>query len=116
MSKTLEYKGYVGSYDYVPEEKEYHGKLTGITNLVTFGGKTPEEVHKSFREAVKDYIGLLDEVKEPLDQEDVLSRLKELRMQLKVSIDLAAIASNKGIVDNFRSDIKKLDEIIKLFK
>ena len=48
------------------EDKVFHGKIEGISDLVTFEGQTVAELIKAFHEAVNDYIELCKEAgKEP---------------------------------------------------
>lgn len=64
---TLTYNGFLGVFNYIEDEDILHGKIEGITDLVTFEGASIKEVKEAFREAVDDYIEICKEVKkEPL--------------------------------------------------
>ena len=52
--KTLKYKGYVGSIDYSEDDGVLFGEILGIDGLVSYEGKTVEELTQSFHEAVED--------------------------------------------------------------
>ena len=54
----LEYKGFLGSFNWVVDENSFHGKIDDITDLVTFGGYDMNELVTSFKMAVEDYIEL----------------------------------------------------------
>jgi len=61
------YKDFIGSVHFSADDKVFHGKIEGITDLVTFEGKSVDELEKAFHEAVNDYITLCKEAgKEPL--------------------------------------------------
>ena len=61
------YKDFIGSVHFSADDKVFHGKIEGITDLVTFEGKSVDELEKTFHEAVNDYITLCKEAgKEPL--------------------------------------------------
>lgn len=67
MKDVLTYKGFIGSVHFSAEDKVFHGKIEGITDLVSFEGHTVNELVKAFHEAVDDYITLCKELgKEPL--------------------------------------------------
>jgi len=67
MKDVLTYKDFIGSVHFSGEDKVFHGKIEGITDLVTFDGKSVNELEKAFHEAVNDYIALCKEAgKEPL--------------------------------------------------
>ena len=56
MNNMFEYKGFYGSVDYSLEDKCFHGKIMGISDLVTFEGDNIEELEKAFHEMTDDYI------------------------------------------------------------
>ena len=56
MKDTLKYKSYLGSIEYSAEDKCFFGKFLGITDLVLYEGNTVEELEKSFKYMVDDYI------------------------------------------------------------
>lgn len=58
---TLSYQNFMGTFNYIEEEDILHGKIEGISDLVTFEGSSIEEIKKSFIEAVDDYIELCKE-------------------------------------------------------
>jgi predicted HicB family RNase H-like nuclease len=66
MKNVLEYKGYHGSVEFSPEDGVLFGKIVGISDVVTFEGKTVSEITKSFHFMVDDYLKTCKELgKEP---------------------------------------------------
>jgi predicted HicB family RNase H-like nuclease len=64
---TLTYNDFIGTFNYIEEEDILHGKIEGISDLVTFEGVSIPEIKKAFIDAVEDYISLCAEVgKKPL--------------------------------------------------
>ena len=51
MANTIEYKGYIGSIEYAPEDKCFFGKLEMIDDLVTFEADNAKELEGNFRNA-----------------------------------------------------------------
>ena len=67
MKDVLIYKDFIGSVHFSTEDKVFHGKIEGIIDLVTFEGKSVNELERAFHEGVDDYIALCKEAgKEPL--------------------------------------------------
>ena len=67
MKDVLAYKGFIGSVHFSAEDAVFHGKIEGITDLVTFEGQSVKKLVKAFHEAVDDYLALCKETgKEPL--------------------------------------------------
>ena len=66
MKDVLTYKNFVGSVHFSAEDKVFHGKIEGISDLIMFEGQSVNELIKAFHEAVNDYLELCREAgKEP---------------------------------------------------
>jgi predicted HicB family RNase H-like nuclease len=66
MKDLLTYKDFIGSVHFSAEDEVFHGKIEGISDLITFEGQSVSELVNAFQEAVDDYIELCSEVgKEP---------------------------------------------------
>jgi predicted HicB family RNase H-like nuclease len=67
MKDTLTYKDLIGSVHFNAEDRVFHGRIEGINDLVTFEGRSVDELIDAFYEAVNDYIELCREAgKKPL--------------------------------------------------
>ena len=56
MANIIEYKGYIGSIEYSPEDKCFYGKLEMIDDLVTFEATSAQELEENFHAAVDEYL------------------------------------------------------------
>lgn len=56
MKDIIKYKDYIASVHFNSEDEIFYGKIEGIDDLVTFEGKSVNELKKSFAEAVEDYL------------------------------------------------------------
>jgi len=54
----IEYKGFLGTVEFSPDDLVFFGKLHGINDLVTFEATSVEMLISSFHEAVDDYLDL----------------------------------------------------------
>lgn len=52
----MEYKGYVGIVEYDGKAKFFHGEVVNTRDVITFQGKTVDEIEKAFQESIDDYI------------------------------------------------------------
>ena len=52
----LDHKGYSGRVEYDDEAGVFHGEVLGLRDVVTFQGRSVEEIEESFRESVEDYL------------------------------------------------------------
>ncbi|MFQ5735852.1 MAG: type II toxin-antitoxin system HicB family antitoxin [Thermodesulfobacteriota bacterium] len=67
MKDRLMYRDFIGSVNYSSDDDVFHGKIEMVDDLVTFEGRSTEELKSAFHRAVDDYVALCEEIhKEPL--------------------------------------------------
>jgi len=59
--KYLEYKRYVGTIEYSKEDEILFGKVMGIKSLISYEGKSGQELENNFQEAINDYLNDCEE-------------------------------------------------------
>jgi predicted HicB family RNase H-like nuclease len=52
----LTYKNYTGIVEYDEHGKIFTGEVVGLRDVITFQGRTPQELEKSFRESIDFYL------------------------------------------------------------
>ena len=52
----LEYKGYQGRFDYDPEADIFDGQVMNLTDIITFQGRSIDELKQAFEDSVEDYL------------------------------------------------------------
>jgi predicted HicB family RNase H-like nuclease len=57
----LKYKNYLGVAEYDAEAKVFTGEVIGVRSVITFQGRTPEEIEASFRESIDLYLEMCRE-------------------------------------------------------
>ena len=66
MKNTLKYKGYTGSVNFDVDDRIFHGRVLGITDVIGFEGASVTDLEKDFHEAIEDYLDTCREIgKEP---------------------------------------------------
>ncbi|MDI6795104.1 MAG: type II toxin-antitoxin system HicB family antitoxin [bacterium] len=66
MNNILSYKGYAGSVNFDADDRIFHGRVLGITDVIGFEGTSVNELERDFTEAVTDYLETCREIgKEP---------------------------------------------------
>jgi predicted HicB family RNase H-like nuclease len=75
MKDVLKYKDFIGSVHYSAEDDCFFGKVEGVDDLVTFEGRDVDELKRSFRVAVEDYVELcpVPELTPPFPGDTLLS-------------------------------------------
>ena len=57
----IEYKGYIGDVTFDSDAHLFHGEIINTRDVITFQGKTVEELEKAFQESIDDYLKWCEE-------------------------------------------------------
>ncbi len=58
----LTYKGYQGRFEYDPEADIFHGDVLHLTDVVTFQGRSIDDLKAALADSLEDYFDLCKEV------------------------------------------------------
>ena len=64
----LKYKGYTGYVEFDDEAGIFHGEVLDLRDVITFQGKTVEEIKKAFCESIEEYLEFCKERNEKPDK------------------------------------------------
>ena len=64
----LRYKGYTGQVQFDDEAGLFHGEVIDLRDVVTFQGRSVEELETAFRDSVDDYLEFCQERGEESDK------------------------------------------------
>ena len=56
MSNILKYKKYVATVELDAEAGLFHGEIVNLSDVVTFQGRSVEELRQAFMESIEDYL------------------------------------------------------------
>jgi predicted HicB family RNase H-like nuclease len=59
----LHYKEYTGHVVYDDEAGLFHGEVLDLRDVVTFQGRSVEEIEQAFRDSIDDYLAFCEERK-----------------------------------------------------
>ena len=57
----LNYKGYTGHIEFDDEAGIFHGEVWGLRDVVTFQGRSVDELSQAFKDSVDDYLEFYEE-------------------------------------------------------
>lgn len=57
----MEYKGYVGRVEYDAENDSFHGEVVDTRDVITFAGRSVDELHQAFKDSVDTYLDFCKE-------------------------------------------------------
>ena len=55
---AMTYKGYTGTFEFIPEDDEFHGRVIGIRDVIHFSGTSVGELRQALADSVEDYLDL----------------------------------------------------------
>lgn len=94
---ALTYKGYTGVFEYDPEADLFHGEVAGIKDVVTFQGRSLDELRQALVESLEFYLVACAE--DGVQPEKPASGILSVRLgpQLHGKAAVAAKASGKSL-------------------
>jgi predicted HicB family RNase H-like nuclease len=93
----MNYKGYAGKVEYDPDGNILHGEVIGIRDVVTFQGRSVEEIQKAFRDSVDDYLAFCKERGEQPDKPCSGNFVVRIDSELHRQANILASASGKSL-------------------
>ena len=91
----MKYQGYIGHVEYDEKAKIFHGEVVGLRDIITFQGKTMEELEQSFHDSVNDYLAWCKERGEK--PEKTFSGTFNLRISPELHAKLVMHAKAEGV-------------------
>ncbi len=55
MKKYIRYRDYLAWYEWVEEDKEFHGRVLGVEPIIGLYGDTEESIIEDFKQSIKEY-------------------------------------------------------------
>lgn len=65
----MNYKGYIGAVEFDAEARIFHGEVINTRDVITFQGRTVEELEQALRDSVDDYIAWCEDETELMSQD-----------------------------------------------
>ena len=87
--KAMNYKGYFAKVEFDAEDRIFIGHIIGIRDVVGFHGESVEELERSFREAVDNYL----EACKKLDQKPNKPYSGNLMLRIPAEVHAAVAAA-----------------------
>ncbi len=91
----LKYKGYTATVQFDDEAMIFHGEVIGLRDVITFRGKTPQEIKHEFEISVNGYLDWCKELHQ--EPEKPFSGNLHLRLKPDLHAKLATEAKYEGI-------------------
>ncbi|MCH7827257.1 MAG: type II toxin-antitoxin system HicB family antitoxin [Bacteroidetes bacterium] len=103
----LNYKGYSGQINYDDEMKILHGEVIDTRDVITFQGRSVDEIEKAFRESIDDYLDFCkergEEPEKPFSGKFILRMPPRLHHKLYLKANRSGKSLNKWVVETLDS-------------
>ena len=103
----MEYKGYVGHVEFDAEANLFYGEVVGIRDVVTFQGRSVNELRKAFDESIDDYHAYCEKRGEEPDKP--FSGKFLLRLDPEIHRQLSQTSLNAWVIEHLRGTLQKLE-------
>ena len=93
----MEYKGYLSRVEFDDEANIFHGEVINIRDVITFQGRSVDELRQAFKDSVEDYLAFCTERGEEPDQPFSGRFMLRLSPEQHRKVILAAEKVGKGV-------------------
>ena len=93
----MEYQGYIGIVEFDGEAGLFHGEVINTRDVITFQGKSVQELKQAFRASVDDYLAFCQERGEEPDKPFSGQFMTRIPPDLHRQVNLAASLSGKSL-------------------
>jgi predicted HicB family RNase H-like nuclease len=104
----LEHRGYRGHVEYDDEARLFHGEVAGLRDVVTFQGRSVEEIEESFRDSVEDYLEYCEQRGEDPDRAYSGKFLVRVDPELHRKVALRAELEGKSLNQLISEQLKRV--------
>jgi predicted HicB family RNase H-like nuclease len=106
----MEYKGYIGKVEIDDEAEILHGEVINIRDVITFEGKSVEEIKIAFRESVNDYLEFCakrgESPEKPFSGKFVVRLPVDLHRKAYIQAKLSDVSLNGWVTDVLRKALQ----------
>lgn len=92
---VLTYKGYQGRFEYDPDADIFHGDVMNLADVITFQGRSIDELKQALADSIEDYLELCAE--KGKDPEKPYSGRFNVRIAPEVHQRIALEAARDGL-------------------
>jgi predicted HicB family RNase H-like nuclease len=95
--KAMDYKGYFARVEFDAEDRIFVGHVIGIRDVVGFHGESVDELEKSFREAVDNYLDACKKLDQKPNKPYSGNLMLRIPAEVHAAVASSAEANNKSI-------------------
>jgi len=107
----IEYRGYHGVFEFDSSIDAFHGRVVGLQDVVTFEGRSLDELRQEMAESVEDYLELCEEVgkdpERPFRGEFLVRTTPEVHRAAAVEAEASGMSLNAWVEAAINSVVRE---------
>ncbi|RED75402.1 type II toxin-antitoxin system HicB family antitoxin [Cohnella phaseoli] len=111
MTTLLEYKGYVGKVEVDLDANILHGEVMYLRDVVTFQGKTVDDIRQAFQDSIEDYLEFCEsegeEPEKPFSGKFLVRLTAEQHKLVTIAAMSAGSSLNAWVSEHLARDAEK---------
>lgn len=106
------YKGYVGKVEFDDEAGIFHGEVLDTRDVITFQGRSVEELKTAFQESIDDYLAFCkqrgEEPNKPFSGQFVTRIPPELHRQVNLAASISGKSLNAWVLEQLQTAVARV--------
>jgi predicted HicB family RNase H-like nuclease len=111
----MEYKGYVGKVEFDDEAGIFHGEVLDTRDVITFQGRSVDELKTAFKDSIDDYLAFCkdqgEEPNKPFSGQFVTRIPPELHRQVNLAASISGKSLNAWVAEQLQAAIARVKSI-----
>ena len=108
----MEYKGYVGKVEFDDEAGIFHGEVLDTRDVITFQGRSVDELKAAFEGSIHDYLAFCkkrgEEPNKPFSGQFVTRIPPELHRQVNLAASISGKSLNAWVVEQLQAAVVRV--------
>ena len=108
----MEYKGYVGKVEFDDEAGIFHGEVLDTRDVITFQGRSVDELKTAFQESIDDYLAFCkqrgEEPNKPFSGQFVTRIPPELHRQVNLAARISGKSLNAWVAEQLQTAVASI--------
>ncbi len=109
----MEYKGYVGKVEFDGDAGLFHGEVLDTRDVITFQGKTVDELKTAFQGSIDDYLAFCEQLGEepnrPFSGQFITRVPPDLHRQINLAANISGKSLNAWVVEQLQTAVASVD-------
>jgi predicted HicB family RNase H-like nuclease len=111
----MEYKGYIGKVEFDDDAGIFHGEVLGTRDVITFQGRSVDELKTAFQESIDDYLAFCKQRREepdkPFSGQFVTRISPEIHRQISLAASLSGKSLNAWVAEQLQAAVPQIPSI-----